>query len=579
MISRPEDKFPCVGYYYEKRDVGRPGQSFQPKQVWKSLCNFSIRVKGRVCSEENTWDAGKRDQFAGWLLDVKMSQNDSIIERVIYLRANECMSKASLTRAFANSLSGAISNISSCDFHSLIENDLPAFEVISYCGKHYLKNGDYVWVYPGCTMSSKCEKLANAYVFVTRDSLLSNGNNIPMRIKAPPFEVNYINSRAAFDQVMRYVKEYYNVNFVKALQIVGFGFLSLNRKEILESEKQMHILNVSGLPNVGKTMITSLVCDILSCDYLMMSRCSVSAINSLSSSFSNMLIAWDDPRDLSASQAETLIHEFFHGHASTTQLYGNRYFRSSLLIGTQHPNLGHNLSAATKSRMSHVHFSRKNEGSTSMNPECFQKCRDCFLAISRIPFRVCLKRSKKLYDEFTIKYPHVMTRVLKTLSLEIMAMEFVCGLARMDDKETLASIHDYAATELIEYFEEHCAVEDVFDNFTKMIIEHMHEFDASYFKRGVNISVNGVKVPHIALILSEVIKNLKENNIKVQSNAVVSKALRERNYPGFLEFNRNVNFSGTVRRCIVISEHVFEATTCNDHDTVNLKAWNNLAGC
>ena len=79
---------------------------------------------------------------------MKMSQNDSIIERVIYLRANECMSKASLTRAFANSLSGAISNISSCDFHSLIENDLPAFEVISYCGKHYLKNGDYVWVYP-----------------------------------------------------------------------------------------------------------------------------------------------------------------------------------------------------------------------------------------------------------------------------------------------------------------------------------------------------------------------------------------------------------------------------------------------
>jgi hypothetical protein len=556
IISLPESQHPCVGYYKEKRDVGRPTEHSKLKKVWVTLCNYSICVTGRVCGEVNTWDSGKRDRFAGWLMNVNMLQNEVLVKRTVYLKADECLSRGGLARAFAKSLSGAISSISPHEFHSLINNDLPEFQVISYCGKHYLNDDEFVWVYPGCTMSSNCEKLSSAPVFVTRDSLLSNGSNIPLKIRAPPCDIKYSESRAAFERVMRYVKEYYNVNFWKALQVIGFGFLSLNRREILKTEKQMHVLNISGLPNVGKTMISSIVCEMLSCDHLMMSKCSVSAINSLSSSFSDMLLVWDDPRDLSASQAETLIHEFFHGHASTTQLHGNRYFRSSLLIGTQHPNLGHNLSSATKSRMSHVHFSGKNNGSTSMNPKCFESCRDCFLALSNIPFSVCSRRSKRLYEKYVSMYPHVMTRVLKTVSLEVTAMELLCGLARMDDDHTHAAIHDHVVTGLIEYFEEHCPVEDAFESFRKLISTHKHEFDKSYFKVGVNISVDGRRARYVAFVLADVVNHLKANHSKVPTYEVVHKSMQQKARPGYLEFNRNVNFSGTVRRCIVIREEV-----------------------
>ena len=69
--------------------------------------------------------------------------------------------------------------------------------------------------------------------------------------------------------------------------------------------------------------------------------------------FHNLLIVWDDPRDTSATQMSSIVHEAFNGVASSTVSKGIRRYHSSLIIGTQKSMLGMPMSdvnAATFSR-------------------------------------------------------------------------------------------------------------------------------------------------------------------------------------------------------------------------------------
>lgn len=554
----------CVGHFVEKRNVGRPGPDSVLTKVWHNLCNFGIVIKGRVSGENNGRDNGNRDKMAGWLVEMSMLQNEKLVKKEVYLKVEECLSKAGLTRAFAASMSGAISTLSPSEFHALIADDLPVYKLLSYCGKHHLEDwGSYVWVYPGCTLSSTCQICNEGKVFVTRESLMTNGSNIPLNITYPPIDVELSQSRASFVTVLNCVKEYFNRNFTRALHVVALGFLALNRQTIMKEEKQMAIANVSGIPNIGKTMLSNLVCQILNCDYLIMSRCSLSAVNSLSSSFSNLLIIWDDPRDLSASQAESLVHEFFHGLASTTQAYGNRFFRSSLLIGTQSPNLGHNLSSATKSRISNIRFTEKNDGVAEMSPECFRNSKNCFRAFTHIPFDACLSRANKLYHRYSKEYPHIMTRTLKSLALEASAMELVCRLGNMGD-DVRSSIHEYVESVVIPYAEENCSTEDALDSFIQIIKKNMSTLSRSHFKKEVNISKDGMRLTYVAMVVDRVLKELQSQGIRTPNHASIHKSLQMRRSLGFVEMNRNVNFEGVVRRCTVIQQVLFDCNSISN---------------
>ena len=113
--------------------------------------------------------------------------------------------------------------------------------------------------------------------------------------------------------------------------------------------------NASGLPN-GQDAGCAIALD-AGAPGLMLSRCTPSAMIDKAHVFKNMLIVWDDPRDCSQAQLSTIVHEAFHGHATSTVSRGNRQYNSTLIIGTQEHMLGMPYNAnnlATFSRLSHV---------------------------------------------------------------------------------------------------------------------------------------------------------------------------------------------------------------------------------
>ena len=70
------------------------------------------------------------------------------------------------------------------------------------------------------------------------------------------------------------------------------------------------------------------------------------------------------------------------------------------------------------------------------------------------------------------EYPHVMTRVLKTLTMDVSSMELVCKLANLDNT-VVASVHEYAKSFLLPFFEDHCTTSDIFEHFLSLLCKHV----------------------------------------------------------------------------------------------------------
>ena len=97
---------------------------------------------------------------------------------------------------------------------------------------------------------------------------------------------------------------------------------------------------------------------LIDCDYLMVSKCTPSAMLDLATTFSNLLVVYDDPRDCPLTMLEAIIHDAFHGKMSTTSSKGVRTYRSGLVIGTQEPFFGMKTATSqpTLSRATHIHM-------------------------------------------------------------------------------------------------------------------------------------------------------------------------------------------------------------------------------
>ena len=127
--------------------------------------------------------------------------------------------------------------------------------------------------------------------------------------------------------------------------------------ELLKHEAQVSILNVSGDPNIGKTFACAMALKLIGAPDLMLSKATPSALLDHAHIFNNMLLVWDDPRDVSQSQLTSMIHEAFHGLPNSSVTKGNRSYHSNIIIGTQNKLIGlpHTQEhAPTFSRLSHV---------------------------------------------------------------------------------------------------------------------------------------------------------------------------------------------------------------------------------
>lgn len=344
-----------------KHAVGRP--TSESTQKWVQRCNFVFRVlyKIQTLSDHDSCSILETDKNCGWIIDIT-DQADA--KKECYLSTEHASSTATMRRRLMSAKSGTICRMTSDDFLKFVDDDtkdgIPTIHVTNFCGKIEVGN-DHVWAFPGIILDKNGRKLSHRPVFVSAEFLQkrSNGEVIPLPSNFPlPRPVS---SRGnSLTTLSRHMRAYYGPRLPHALHLLTSVLKAIHYDVLLKTEHFVSVANISGPPNIGKTFVCAIALSMMNAPGLMMSRCTPSAMIDAAHVFKNMLIVWDDPRDCSHTQLSSIVHEAFHGHATTTVSRGVRRYNSSLIIGTQEHMLGMPYNAnnvATFSRMSHINMS------------------------------------------------------------------------------------------------------------------------------------------------------------------------------------------------------------------------------
>jgi len=532
----------------------------------------------------------------------------------VYLRTAQCFSKVSICKAFSQMVEGGICDISSAEFHKFVREDtsisdeiadsyssctapardgnsLRVFQILDYCGRH-----GHVWVFPEAVFDSCGRRIADPDVFVTRDSLQqkragaqggASSAALPSVIRSPPMHTSEDASLRALQKVIRSLRTHFASNFPQALHMVARAWIAVHRSEVLDVEKQLSIVNISGPPNVGKTLLCNLVCKMLSCECLILSRTTPSSMLNYANAFHDLMVVWDDPRDLTQAVLESIVHEAFHASSTTTNAHGERRYNSSLVIGTQTTNMGMPLTAATCSRISYVRFEKTDTGTSSAS-ECLTGAEHCFARLVRGGYAGgVVARVDALQADMQRLVPDVLGRAVRSIALDVAAMEHVLEIAQLRCATATEAVDRYA-TSLLRHASEIASERDSVTRFVLAL--HTAEaggaaeenadggdlardacegiavrLPASCSKRNVSATADGgTRQLFWGVCLPDVVALLNAQSAVAQTATKACDgfvfdcdalyAEMKASYPRVVCVQKNVNYGGIIRRSVLMKE-------------------------
>ena len=496
-----------TGKFVSDRPIGRPVQMAQQKElVFSQTANFVFKLHAYVRSAGISFQK-ERDPFAGWLLDVTSFDQK---KHKVYVNASDAGSKATLTRIFTQAIQGALSVMSSNDFISLLEQDQRAFSIPQHfisnkCGKVLIENNVY-WVYPDIVLDAHGREQHDVPVFIDRTAFFKRGDKItiPKHISHPkPFKNMQI-SQAAFVSLCSSLKEYFGARSVHALHLLTAVPKALLRNKLLSMEHQISVTNISGPPNIGKTLLCAAATSLLANDHLIVSKCTPSAMLDLADVFSHQLVVYDDPRDCTHSMLEAIVHDAFHGKMSTTSYKGARSYNAGLIIGTQKPFYGMKGADAqpTLSRTTHIDMTQVKQEPASRNreetlQEAMQNASVAFGALLTLDYTTGSKdQVTVLQDRLRVFMPNILERSLRILAGD---WYWCKQLIKLGAPWTEEELETYIFTHQHELLKKVCASSNVWDQFVKDIQEaNKVPFPSSAFKMHLATKIHGNKEECIA---------------------------------------------------------------------------------
>lgn len=518
----------CIGYLEEKLPVGRPGPATQPNVQFHIACNFTFIAVGTVHSARLC--AGEKDPNCGWKLQIYSEDGQ---EHSLHFRAINATSKACIAREFSQRIVGAICNLPSSQFLKFVRQDscsenFRQFHCVKECGA---LEGSDLWVFADKCIDGQGNETSS-------DSFL-DVENAKIRINAPICCTQH-KSRTVLRDLLLSVRDCYGKSAMHAMHALTMSWKALHRQKILQSEHQMAIANITGPPNIGKSLISSVAAALIGCSDLVLSKATQSSMLDHAHFTRSLLVVWDDPRDMNAKAMEAIVHEAFHGLASTTIKHGMRRYNSSLLVGTQHSNLGiKSLDQATKSRISHISMQGCDQLTDAVKSlqKLMPRASHAFTCLQCASFEP--QKVAACYDSLKQKHPFIMQRCLKTLALDIHALRVISSLS---EAYSFAEINKYCA-EQIAFLSEHCSVINAWDTFVAKIDDN---------SRGVrfNVIANKDKSKYrcTAYHLPAILKEMEKQGIKHPPELDVRNAAQR--HPSLLFMAHNVNFKGKINRAI-----------------------------
>jgi len=246
---------------------------------------------------------------------------------------------------------------------------------------------------------------------------------------------------------------------------------------------------------------------------------------------------------------ESIVHEAFHGYASSTITHGNRRYKSTLLIGTQKPNLGFQIDKATSSRLSHVqmptgHLDGDGEETLKRLMPCASKA---FRAIVSIPFDP--SKVDALAGE--IECDFILPRAVRTLATDCAAM---ITLAELTGCYTRDEVMQYVRNVQVPILAQTCATLTDWARFIRDVSKLLREGRVSdrYVKLDANVRMGGMRTSCIALYLPSLFSHMRDDGFPITYTESSVQKEAKRMPDSDVCVHKNVNFGGIVQRSLVI---------------------------
>ena len=579
MLSRDFERC-SIGYYANSR-VGRPSENCSKTYV--QVCNFVFSVEAKV--ESLNLLGGSVDPNSGWIVKIDMKDKKGIF---VYIQ-NECAaSNTMLRKIFLKCLSGVVCRLKNDYFWSFVDYDLcnrsiRTCYVAPHCGKIMISDSSgqkkYYWGFPEIILDWSGHRMENQDLLISIDALQKrvNGDKISLPSSFPiPLALNEKNEARMLSVLKRLgfcLSDYYGPRLGHALHILSFAIKALNRDIIMKEEHQVSVMNVSGPPNIGKTLACAIALKLLGSDSLMLSRCTPSAMLDYTELFHNMMVVWDDPRNCPLSQFASIVHEAFHGHKTTSISRGHRSYNSNLIIGTQQRLLGLPIvdsNLPTFSRLSHVDMSF-NESTFTPKREYEDKLQEVLKTLNCFGLLVNISYDKskidKLHDKLLRKKLEIIPRSLRNIAVDW----YFCQKLNEFLKVPSDVIDDYFSNFQMKYLSKYCSNYEMFQLFCihiRNLLEEKVHIPSTIFKGNVRIDFKDIGSKDcVGIYCKEFFPFISNLTDKYTSNAydsdtIISEVKMSKGAYG--ELGRNVSFKANdggniIRRALVVRKDVIYA--------------------
>ena len=311
-----------IGNYEAENYKGRVNEKLVMQ--WNAKCNFVFKVIATVTS----MDEDKKN--SGWLLEVFVNESES---HFLYISCLMATNVSYLRREFMNNISGSVCLLSSDAFFKFVDedcaNELPQYYEVTRCGHHKIPHPynpqqfQKVWVFPGTHIDEFGKQIQT-------NVILNKCASIHLTLPQPGVFVK--KAPCVLRELGKSVAAYYGPRKMHAVHVLATAARAVHRSTVMNSENQFAVANLSGPVNIGKTFACAVALRMLGSDGLILSKCTPASMSNIIDSFNDMMVVWDDPRDTNRSQITSIIHEAFHGYASSCISRGVRRYNSALLI-------------------------------------------------------------------------------------------------------------------------------------------------------------------------------------------------------------------------------------------------------
>lgn len=471
--------------------VGRPTED--SKRQWQQRCNFVFKTTASVRMLDD-------DHGCGWIISI-MLQDET--EAQCFISNDHAASNTMLRKRIMSVGQGTICRMTSDDFLSFIDKDtanasLPIVYMVRHMGKVKLDEKSY-WVYPHIILDEKGKKKQDAPMFVCLDILKRRENGdtftLPAQIPTPVAFHSRDEMYRKLKQLSNCIRKTYGPRFMQVAHLLTSVLKAIHFDTIMHEQHFVPISNISGPANVGKTLACAIALEMMESKAFMMSRCTPSAMIDVAHVFKNMLIVWDDPRDCSAAQLSSIVHEAFNGLANCTISRGTRQYNSALIIGTQEANLGmcyNAVNCATFSRLSHINMNIGTEWTLESGAET--RLQEVMHSLEGV-FSYLIQYSwyhpgkvHEIFQELQEQNPSIISRSLQIAAIDchLCTVLNACGFAIGQDE-----LQDYFFDQYPTLLLSSCARLTALDQFCADVKQALkkHDLSSACFKKRVLVDL------------------------------------------------------------------------------------------